>query len=554
MPRNYVDNAMNRSLGRVGMPVGSAVHSSSSSSPTRTYVDNSMNRSLGGVGLPVGTAVHSRGASPCTSSSSTKCYVDNPYNRKLGRVGLPVGTAVHREGDPLLNPDHSLSSRIDGKVYTDNPFNRKHKRVGLPLGSKPIRRRDSVYADNPVNRHLNRVGLPMGSKVVKKNQLAQIRNWLENKAHTQKTLDLVEDSGFIGSEILSSYGSSDREWDEESIDNYNHVRETLNRAEQEDLWAELKSKPIQSCTLSNDTSKGKANQMHGKTIKFEDLTLYDKIGHGGFGEVYLAEYKGVALAVKILNQTNLSKKRLELFEKEIINHSKLDHANIVQFYGPCLERPNLAIVMEYMDASLWESLHINEVNFLLIHKLHIIQHITSGLDYLHGIPLVHGDLKTQNVLLINVPDTLNFDKDLSTVAKLSDFGLSELKADTETSQSSEQEKKFPIGATLRSAAPEVIRGEMLEASEMLKTDIYSMGLIIMELAVEQIAFEDLTMAQLVEQVGKLGARPSAPPGLNLDKYLQSMLDKCWSFEATERLDARQLKKLASKLEAILEEE
>ena len=160
---------------------------------------------------------------------------------------------------------------------------------------------------------------------------------------------------------------------------------------------------------------------------------------------------------------------------------------------------------------------------------------------------MHGDLKTQNVLLINVPDTRNFDKDLPTVAKISDYGL-------RISQSSEQEKKLPIGATLRSAAPEVIRGEMLEASEMLKTDIYSMGLIIMELAVEQIAFEDLTMAQLVEQVGKLGTKPSAPPGLNLDKYLQSMLDKCWSFEATERLDARQLKKLASKLEAILEEE
>ena len=160
---------------------------------------------------------------------------------------------------------------------------------------------------------------------------------------------------------MSSYGSSDREWDEESIDNYNHVRETLNRAEQEDLWAELKSKPIQSCTLSNDTSKGKANQMQGKPIKLKDLNLLDKIGHGGFGDVYLAEYEGVALAVKILNQTNLSKKRLELFEKEIINHSKLDHANIVQFYGPCLERPNLAIVMEYMDTSLWEALHINEV-------------------------------------------------------------------------------------------------------------------------------------------------------------------------------------------------
>ena len=184
----------------------------------------------------------------------------------------------------------------------------------------------------------------------------------------------------------------------------------------------------------------------------------------------------------------------------------------------------------------------------------IIQDITSGLDYLHRIPLVHGDLKSQNVLLINVPDTRNFDKDLPTVAKLSDFGLSELKADTETSQSSVREKKLPIGATLRSAAPEVIRGEMLETSEMLKTDIYSMGLIIMELAVEQIAFENLTMAQLVKQVGELGIKPSVPPGLKLDKYLQSMLDKCWSFEATKRLNARQLEKLASKLEAILEEE
>ena len=40
-----------------------------------------------------------------------------------------------------------------------------------------------MYADNPVNRHLNRVGLPMGSEVVTKSQLAQIRNWLENKVH-----------------------------------------------------------------------------------------------------------------------------------------------------------------------------------------------------------------------------------------------------------------------------------------------------------------------------------------------------------------------------------
>lgn len=68
----YVDNAMNRSLGRAGMPLGSMVVSSkgsgesssgasyfgsSQSDGETTYVDNSMNRGLGRVGMPLGSMV-----------------------------------------------------------------------------------------------------------------------------------------------------------------------------------------------------------------------------------------------------------------------------------------------------------------------------------------------------------------------------------------------------------------------------------------------------------------------------------------------------------------
>ncbi|RUS83296.1 hypothetical protein EGW08_008918 [Elysia chlorotica] len=568
MPRNYVDNAMNRSLGRVGMPHGSAVHSRSSgggsfssssssgsfsspsSSSSRGYVDNAMNRSLGRVGLPVGTAVHSRGASASSSSpSSSRRYVNNALNQRLGRVGLVVGTAVHRKGEPLPNPILKPFSEMDGKVYKDNAFNRKHKRVGLTLGSKPVRKAASVYQDNPVNQYLGRVGLPMGSKAVPKSQLAKIRDWLKNSEC------FVEDSGYddLNSAIFSEYDFNDPEANEQYNDNFDHVVEALNRARQEDIWRELNDKPIQCCTEPSDTGIGLL-KAQGKPIEFKDLKILDKIGHGGFGIVYLADYNGQAVAVKVLTQTNLSKNRLNLFEKEIINHSKLDHDNIVRFYGPCLERPKLAIVMEYMDASLFESIHINEVNFLSIHKLHITQDITSGLDYLHSLPLVHGDLKTQNVLLINVPDTPAYDKDQPTRAKLSDFGLSELKSDSETSQSVMLQRKLPVGATLRYAAPEVIRGEMLNKDEMLRTDIYSMGLIIMELVVEATAFEDLTVTQLMKQVGEKGLTPSAPEGLTLDARLERMLQACWSFKPNQRPDARQLKKLAFKLDALMEEE
>ena len=85
---------MNRRLGRVGLELGTAVHSASGSGmfSSSTYVDNAMNRRLGRVGLPKGSAVESASGTLCSSSSKT--YVDNAYNRRIGRVGMEHGTAV----------------------------------------------------------------------------------------------------------------------------------------------------------------------------------------------------------------------------------------------------------------------------------------------------------------------------------------------------------------------------------------------------------------------------------------------------------------------------
>ena len=122
MSRCYVDNAMNRRLGRVGMPLGSMVVSRGSSSygssfsgSTRTYVDNAMNRRLGRVGMPLGSMVVSKGSSASSSSSSfcglsfsdSERNVDNSMNRDLGREGMAVGSMpVSRSGDPSSSKTH----------------------------------------------------------------------------------------------------------------------------------------------------------------------------------------------------------------------------------------------------------------------------------------------------------------------------------------------------------------------------------------------------------------------------------------------------------------
>ena len=64
-------------------------------------MDNAYNRRLGRVGLELGTAVHSTasvsGSKAVVSSApvkeiSEKVYVDNAMNRRHGRVGMPLGS------------------------------------------------------------------------------------------------------------------------------------------------------------------------------------------------------------------------------------------------------------------------------------------------------------------------------------------------------------------------------------------------------------------------------------------------------------------------------
>ena len=212
---------MNRSLGRVGMPLGSCVHSSSSSggggsstsylggssssayssssSAQRCYVDNASNRSLGRVGKPVGshvvhrdgsTTMSSGGASYMSQSSQSRMYVDNSMNHSLGRVGKPLGShMVHGGGyTNVSSGGASLSTASrSSRTYVDNSMNLSLGRVGKPVGSHVVHKDGTTtvsgairasptsttsstktYVDNEMNRMLGRVGKPLGSHVVHK--------------------------------------------------------------------------------------------------------------------------------------------------------------------------------------------------------------------------------------------------------------------------------------------------------------------------------------------------------------------------------------------------
>ena len=74
-----------------------------------------------------------------------------------------------------------------------------------------------------------------------------------------------------------------------------------------------------------------------------------RLGEGGFGTVYKAYMNNVdEVAVKVVRRQDPSDEDINLFLQEIQVLSSLRHRNIVQFYGACMNRPNIFFVTEMM--------------------------------------------------------------------------------------------------------------------------------------------------------------------------------------------------------------
>lgn len=328
------------------------------------------------------------------------------------------------------------------------------------------------------------------------------------------------------------------EIEEEAIEKLIHL---VNRLQFEREWrekAESKAVPKTSDTLLHYT---------GPTVEFSDLTLGKIIGRGSFGVVYHAKYKESIVAVKKLHVTRVSKRRQTEFSEEVNILSRLDHPFIVKFIGACTTTPNLCIVMEYMQMSLHEALHVDcadLADFTDEDRLMMIMQTLSGMEYLHDKKLAHCDVKSRNILI-------DHDGEKFTVAKLTDFGLSMMKNETEASLSSNHEMVRNIG-TPRYSSPEILRGELMTLDQMKMSDMYSYALVVFEIVCEEEPFSNLNAAQLRTQVGEKNLYPQFPNDIYPDVDLMTQLLACWDREPTNRPTATSFLKVVNRLSCVYE--
>ncbi|GAB2229600.1 hypothetical protein Drorol1_Dr00013847 [Drosera rotundifolia] len=255
--------------------------------------------------------------------------------------------------------------------------------------------------------------------------------------------------------------------------------------------------------------------MEDLDIPWSDLILKERIGAGSFGTVHRAEWHGSEVAVKILMEQDLHGERFKEFIREVAIMKRLRHPNIVLFMGAVTQPPNLSIVTEYLSrGSLFRLLHRPGAREVLDEKrrLNMAYDVAKGMNYLHkrNPPIVHRDLKSPNLLV-----------DKKYTVKVCDFGLSRLKVNTFLSSKSS-------AGTPEWMAPEVLKSE--ESNE--KSDIYSFGVILWELATLQQPWGNLNPAQVVAAVAFKDKRLEIPHDVN--PQVAAIIEACWANDPSRR--------------------
>ncbi|XP_063155529.1 receptor-interacting serine/threonine-protein kinase 2 [Candoia aspera] len=267
------------------------------------------------------------------------------------------------------------------------------------------------------------------------------------------------------------------------------------------------------------------------TISSNKLPDQHFISRGAYGTVSSARHADwrVPVAVKCLQGPLLESERDSLLkEAEILHQARFSY--ILPILGICNEPQFLGIVTEYMpNGSLNQLLHGKNVypDIAWSIRFRILYEIALGVNYLHNMspPLLHHDLKTQNILL---------DSDFH--VKIADFGLSKWRM---VSMSlSRGEKSMPEGGTIIYMPPEDYDGsQKLRAS--VKHDIYSYAIIMWEVMSRKQPFEEvINPLQIMYSVSR-GKRPGTgeeylPPDIPHRELMLSLMESAWAQNPDER--------------------
>eukprot|EP00727_Mastigamoeba_balamuthi_P013609 m51a1_g8871 putative pas domain-containing protein tyrosine kinase (1172) ;mRNA; r:600159-604604 len=281
-------------------------------------------------------------------------------------------------------------------------------------------------------------------------------------------------------------------------------------------------------------------------IRKGDIELGQCLGQGRFGSMYMADWHGTAVAVRVISKKATPKEDQRLVKEDVLLLHKHHHPNLLMLMGYCETSTDILVVTEYMEGgTLADYLRKEKRNASVYSLVAMAFDVLKGIAYLHSCkpPIVHGSICTHNLLI-----------DGKGTVKVSDFWFSNKRGAFSSTGSNSK--------SLKRAAwqpPEVIAGTFLTPA----TDVYAFGIVLWELiappemtqssCTSMSALESQNSAQTSSaatatpmpspmmgvnndngidvQMVQLGP-PEIPP--NVSPAAADLMDRCWNTQPERR--------------------
>eukprot|EP00731_Ephydatia_muelleri_P033535 Em0031g43a len=200
----------------------------------------------------------------------------------------------------------------------------------------------------------------------------------------------------------------------------------------------------------------------------------EPLGVGGWGEVRVATFRGARVAAKFIHNAIISPHNINLFFREMHMAASVRHPNLLLFIGASLDDNKPVILTELMPTNLRSIIGALPRDYVIT----IGMDVARGLNYLHLMrpdPIIHRDVSSANVLLEPIGSG-------NWKAKVSDYGSANFLS-----------KVITMGPGNASyAAPESFNPKL----QSPKMDVYSYGILLLEMATGQFPDHNLQAMQL----------------------------------------------------------
>ena len=225
-------------------------------------------------------------------------------------------------------------------------------------------------------------------------------------------------------------------------------------------------------------------------------------------------------------ELRLAREDVDRFLREIKVHARLSHPNIVSFYTATEIDSELVMTSEFFDGITLEQ-RLSMGRMPLQETIVCMSQVLSALSYSHELGVVHREVSPANILLGS-----------DGTVKLTGFGMAKSSADPELTQVG------TVMGWLEYMAPEQVTGAVKPDA---RTDIYSVGAVLYEMAAGQVPFVCKNQFDLM--MAHVNTPPEPPQGA--DANLAQIILAALSKDPAERFQtARQFRDALESVSAI----